>query len=290
MRGETRRCGAVLGGAVAVAGSVTAAVALGAHCWNRETTRVVARMHATAMEDAHAGVVERYDPGQLADAPAPVRRYFAFAVAPGQHALRRARLEHTGELASEPDRWKPFSSVQQVTTGPPGFVWDARIPMAPLPFGVRVRDSYVRGVGSMRAALGALVPLGGQQGTPEIAASALWRFLAEAVWLPTALLPSEHLTWTAVDDDTVRATLTDHGATAVADFHFGPRGEVVRVSGMRYRAVGDAQVLTATAGWHREYSRIGGMMIPTEGEIAWLLPEGPHAYWRARLARITYEP
>jgi hypothetical protein len=76
----------------------------------------------------------------------------------------------------------------------------------------------------MRAALAGLVPVAGQQGTPEIAASALWRYLAEAVWLPTALLPSGRLTWTAVDDRTARATLRDRGATAVADFHFGPAG------------------------------------------------------------------
>jgi hypothetical protein len=110
-----------------------------------------------------------------------------------------------------------------------------------------------------------------------------------AVWLPTALLPSERLTWTAVDDSTARATLRDHGATAVADFHFGPGGGVVRVTGTRYRAAGGGQVLTPTEGWHRAYARVDGMMVPTEGEVAWLLPEGPHAYWRARLLRAAYD-
>jgi hypothetical protein len=204
-----------------------------------------------------------------------------------QH-VRRAHIEHAGEFALEPGRWKPFTSVQEITAGPPGFVWDARLPMAPLPLAVRVRDGYVGVVGSSRAAVGALVPVGGQRGTPEVAASALWRFLAEAVWLPTALLPSERLSWTALDESTTRATLTDHGATAVADFHFGPRGEVVRVTGTRYRAVGGGQVLTPTEGRHGAYARLEGVMIPTEGEVAWLLPEGPHAYWRARLVRATY--
>jgi hypothetical protein len=97
------------------------------------------------------------------------------------------------------------------------------------------------------------------------------------------------LTWTPVDDSTARATLRDRGAAAVADFHFGSRGEVVRVTGSRYRAVGAGQVLTPTEGWHRAYARVGGMMIPTDGEVAWLLPEGSHAYWRARVVRATYE-
>jgi hypothetical protein len=280
----------MLGGAAAAAAGVAAAAG---RRWDLETARAVARLHDAARtapsEGGDADGGHRYDPDRIADAPAPVRRYFAFALAPGQRAVRRARLEHAGEFAAQPGRWKPFTSVQHVTADRPGFVWDARLPMPPLPLAVRVRDGYVGGVGSMRAALAGLVPVAGQQGTPEIAASALWRYLAEAVWLPTALLPSGRLTWTAVDDRTARATLRDRGATAVADFHFGPGGEVVRVTGTRYRAVGGGQALTATVGWHRAYARVDGMMVPTEGEVAWLLPEGPHAYWRARLARATYE-
>ncbi len=77
-------------------------------------------------------------------------------------------------------------------------------------------------------------------------------------------------------------------AGRAADFHFGRRGEVVRVTGVRHRAVGDGQVLTPTEGWHRAYARIDGMMVPTEGEVAWLLPGGRHTYWRARIVRATY--
>jgi hypothetical protein len=279
---------AVLGVAATTA-ATAAALAVAARRWDGATAHAVAGLHAGA-DGGDPSVA--YDPARLVDAPAPVRRYFAFALPPGQRPVRRARVQHAGEFALRPGAWKPFTSVQDFTADPPGFVWDARLPMAGAPVGnrlaVRVRDGYAAGVGSMRAAIAALVPVARQEGTPEIAASALWRYLAEAVWFPTALLPSERLTWTPVDDSTARATLRDRGATAVADFHFGSRGEVARVTGSRYRAVGAGQVLTPTEGWHRAYARVGGMMIPTEGEVAWLLPEGPHAYWRARVVRATY--
>jgi hypothetical protein len=29
------------------------------------------------------------------------------------------------------------------------------------------------------------------------------------------------------------------------------------------------------------------MMIPTDGEVAWLLPEGRFAYWRGRPAEVA---
>lgn len=245
------------------------------------------RLAAAAASDTGEAV---YDPARLTDLPEPVRRYLAFALTPGQAFVRRASLAHRGEFALRPGAWRPFTSHQEVTGDPPGFVWEARMAMGPWPATVRVRDSYVAGVGATDAALATVVPLGGQRGTPEVAASALWRYLAEAVWLPTALLPSDRLSWTAIDARTARATLRDRGATATADFHFGAEGQVDRVTGMRYRAVGRGQRLTPTEGWHRAYRRIAGMMVPTEGEVAWLLPAGPHAYWRATIVDVRYEP
>lgn len=108
------------------------------------------------------------------DVPEPARRYLTFALAPEQRSIRCARIEHTGEMALRPDRWKSFRSKQIITTETPSFVWDARIRFAPCPLHVSVRDSYVDGVGSSRAPIAGLVRLGGQQGTAEIAASALW--------------------------------------------------------------------------------------------------------------------
>jgi hypothetical protein len=31
------------------------------------------------------------------------------------------------------------------------------------------------------------------------------------------------------------------------------------------------------------------MRVPLDGEVAWLLPEGPKPYWRGRIAEIDYE-
>jgi len=32
-----------------------------------------------------------------------------------------------------------------------------------------------------------------------------------------------------------------------------------------------------------------GMRVPMQGEVAWLLPEGPAPYWRGRITDIIYE-
>ena len=186
--------------------------------------------------------------------------------------------------------WSPFTAEQYFTANPPGFVWDARIRMARL-FPVRVRDSYLAEEGVMLGAVGAVVPVVSQRGTPELAAGALARFLGEAVWLPTALLPREGLSWEAVDENTARATITDGEVSASADFHFSPSGQILSVSMTRHREVKGQSVATPfEARIAGDYRRAGSVMIPPSGEAAWLLPEGRFAYWRGRPVHVVYEP
>jgi len=234
------------------------------------------------------GEPSTFDVSRLAGLPAPVARYLAFALPPGQRIIARAHLRSSGTFAAKPNVWAPFIADQEVGTGPPEFVWNARIAMMPL-VPVRVRDRYVGGEGSMRAALAGLIPIVNQHGTPELAAASLQRFLAEAVWYPTALLPGDGLSWSPIDDRSARVMLTD-GPTAVSlDVTFGSAGEIETVSAMRYRDVKGTPVLTPWVGHHRDYTRLSSMMIPTSGEVAWVLPTGPEPYWRGRLVAATFD-
>ena len=154
---------------------------------------------------------------------------------------------------------------------------------------VHVRDSYTNGKGAMRARVGGLFRIVDQHGTPEIAAAALQRFLAEAVWVPTALAPRPGLVWSPIDDTTSRVTLTDGPSTVSLDMTFGASGEIVGTSGMRFRDVKGRPVLTRWVGEHREYRRIENMMIPTSGEVAWVVDEGRVPYWRGRLVEVRFD-
>jgi hypothetical protein len=285
--GDAMRRWAAIGAALVGVGVVgAAAVAAGTRRWNRETARAVRRL--ALPETASTGAPRTYDPAQLAGLPAPVARYLAFALQPGQPLVRRARVEHTGEFQAGAGRWQPFTSVEHFVVRPPGFVWDAAIRAAPL-VAVRVRDGYWNGEGSMRAAVAALVPVADQRGTPEMAEASLQRYLAEAPWVPTALLPSAGVRWTAVDDTVARATLVDGDVTASVDFHFGASGEILRVSAVRWRDVRGTPVATPWVARSWDYRRLGGMMVPTAGDVEWRPPEGPMPYWRGRVARAEYE-
>ena len=278
-------------GAVAVGGlaaGAAAAAAAGGLLWDRDTARAVRRLGSTATDPGAEPA--RFSPDRLAGLPAPVRRYFEFALAPGRPLVRRARLTQLGEFLSRPEGpWSPFTAVEHFSVTPPGFVWDASIKIAPL-VSVRVRDSYLEGEGAMLGKLGGLVPVVDVHGGAEIAEAALQRYLAEAVWLPTALLPGTGVAWTAVDDTTARATLADRGTSAWIEFRFAPGGEIAATSTERYRAVDGKPVLTPWVGRFWGYERVQGMTVPREGEVAWVLPEGRLPYWRGRVTGFAFEP
>ncbi|HEX6107512.1 MAG TPA: DUF6544 family protein [Gemmatimonadales bacterium] len=231
----------------------------------------------------------------LAKLPQPVQRYFALVLPEGQPRISRARVRQAGTFrmreGGDPESdWAPFTAVQHFTAEPPGFIWDARIRMAPLTT-VRVRDGYIGGHASMRGAVGGLVNVVNAADTPELRAGALQRYLAEAVWFPTALLPGR-VTWSAVDESHARATLADGETSVALDFEFTPGGEIVAAhTPGRLRALPGRRGeygLVPWGGRYAHYREQGGIRIPTEAEVFWVLEGREQPYYRGRNVRIEY--
>jgi hypothetical protein len=272
--------------AAGAAGGALAVVGAGGVAWERATARDVARVHQVAARFQ----APREAPAEAAELPAPVARFFAHAIRPGRAPVRAARIEHAGAFRTGlHQRWMPFRSVQHFSARPPAFVWNASMRMAPL-VGIRVRDSYLDGSAGMTAKLAGVVPLVDEQGGRELGSGALHRFLAEAVWLPTALLPGGPVSWKAVDDSTAIATLTDGDLAVSLEFRFNDRGEVLEVfTPERYRDVNGTGVPTPWRGRFRNYADVDGFRVPMEGEVEWQLPEGRLVYWRGRIVAARYE-
>ncbi|HXH12973.1 MAG TPA: DUF6544 family protein [Alphaproteobacteria bacterium] len=96
--------------------------------------------------------------------------------------------------------------------------------------------------------------------------------------------------WAAVDAASARATLQDGDTTLTLLFRFKANGliETVRAEA-RGRTVAGAVIPTPWEGWWSGYELRDGMRIPLQGEVAWLLPEGPKPYWRGRITRLRYD-
>lgn len=277
-------CGLVFG----VAGLGAATAAIGARRWNAESGHVIARLSAR-LAPIEAPYSEARD---LEGLPAPVVRYFRHVLRDGQPIISSARIHWKGEFnMGKPgrDNWRPFTAVQEFVPGAPGFVWNARIHMLPL-VPVYVRDSFLDGRGSMRAAALSLVSVVNAEGTPTLASGALQRYLGEAAWLPTALLPRQGVTWSAIDDHRARATITGGGTTVSLEFRFDSEGRNTSVF-TTDRFYDDGSGSAVLHPWEARNLRFGehnGVLVATDSVAEWHLPSGTFAYWKGRPTRVEY--
>jgi hypothetical protein len=86
------------------------------------------------------------------------------------------------------------------------------------------------------------------------------------------------------------APLKDGEITLTMLFRLNEDGliESVRAEA-RGRTVACTVIHTPWEGRWSHYELRDGMRIPLEGEVAWMLPEGPKPYWRGRIARLSYK-
>lgn len=257
--------------------------------WQNATVEMQRRLKAA--EDTQN--VARYSEIELIGLPAPVARYFRAVLKDGQPIIRRAHITWKGEFnMGKPgtDKWAPFTAKQDFVPRAPGFIWDARISMAP-GMNTLVRDAFVAGAGSIHAKVTGLVTVANSHDTPAIATGALQRYLGEAAWLPTALLPSQGVTWEPMDENRARATITAGGVTTSLEFRFGADGQIVSAYAAE-RVFDDGKSPATPHPWRARnlrYGEFNGMKVPVDSTAEWLFPAGPYAYWRGQPITIEYE-
>jgi hypothetical protein len=266
---------------------ITVALIYGSRRWESATKEMHAKLEAARLPTGR----KTYSPDELIGLPAPVQEYFRAVLKDGQPIVSAVFVEHSGtfNMSETGEKWRRFTSIQRVIAQRPGFDWEARIEMMP---GVtaRVHDAYIAGEGILHATLFGLVSLVNLRGTPEIAQGELMRFLAEAAWYPTGLLPSQGVQWKAIDDFFATATLKGGEIALTLLFCFDENGLIK--SGRaeaRGRTVAGTVIPTPWEVQWSNYELRDGMCIPTEGEVAWLLPEGPKPYFRGRVTSLRYE-
>lgn len=271
---------------LALAALLIAAKVLGAIRWSKQGELLRQQLAQGSNGDA----TDHVDFEQLGQLPDSVQVFFRAALQDRQKTIIAAHMVHHGQLnlGSGKERWKPFVSDQLVTTTKPGFDWNAIVTLCP-GLVVNVRDAYINGSGILRAALQGLIEVGHTEGPGEIAQGELMRFLAEAAWYPTTLLPSSGVSWEQLGSRSARATLIDHGHRAILLFEFNADGLIETVTAeQRGRLVGKQLVPTPWRGRFWNYAERDGMRVPLQGEVAWIVDGVPKPYWRGHLDRIKY--
>lgn len=253
-----------------------------------------ARALASAVADLQARAlrqpVQSKFPRSLEELPPPVRRYLNH-VLPPDRILKFIRYEQAGFIRANPmsDRWMQFTASQVISPETTEFLWTAHASIAPL-LRVEVADSLLGGIGGGRVLLLSAIPIASAAGNMEMNSGALHRFLAEAVWYPSALLPSPHLTWAPVDDHTAIATLADEVTAVSLEFRFNSQDEVTGIyTPGRWGTFDGGYRKVAWEGKFRRYFRQQGLLIPGEGEVGWHLNGEWRSVWQGTVMSASME-
>ncbi|HYH30854.1 MAG TPA: DUF6544 family protein [Pseudonocardia sp.] len=194
--------------------------------------------------------------------PEPAQRHLRAVIDPGASITQTVLLRMHGRI--KVGRWLPFRA-HQVLSPHRGFVWSARA--AGLISGW---DRYIDGAGAMQWKLGGVITVARGDG-PDVSRSAAARAAAEAIWVPTALLPRCGVRWTSDGSDSATLHYDLDGQPMSVTYRFDEQGHLTALVFDRW---GDPDN-TGTWGWHRfggeitNYRRFGDVLIPQAGRVGW---------------------
>jgi hypothetical protein len=235
------------------------------------------RIEAIAARLASAPVAETPMPP-----PPPIIQSYTQRAASDTPVPDTICLHQCAEMRTNPgERWRPITAEQVISVRASGFVWLARMRLAPL-LSVRILDCYVGGEGLLEVRLLGLLRLARATG-PQTSRGELMRYLAELAWAPHAMRHNPHLSWREIDATTVEVSAESAGGPARVRLVFA-NGDIGRIEADdRPRLVGGRTVPTRWCGRFFDYREMNGCRIPTGAEVSWVLKEGPFECWRGRV-------
>ena len=238
--------------------------------------------------DAPSGERNVFEPENYLFLPESARRYLGHALAPGTPLAEAVRLTMHGEIKLG-GYWRPFAA-EQVIRPARGFLWSATVKQRGLP--IRGSDRLIDGAGEMHWKLFGLFPLMNASG-PNIARSAIGRFQAEAVWLPSMLCARDTL-WTEADGRRPRATLCTLGEETQLALEIEDSGRVAASSLLRWgNPDGGAYRYVPFGGHFDEERTFDGVTIPTRVRVGWHFGtprfESEGEFFRATVESATFK-
>ena len=225
----------------------------------------------------------------LAGLPEPAQRYLRYAGLMGRPLVDTVRVRQSCRMRPAPNGFSlPLVAEQWYSVEPPGFIWDATVPVAGIPL-VRGRDGYIDGRGMMTIKGGSLVPFVDASG-PEMDQASLLRHLSEMPWFPSAFL-RDRVSWEAIDDTSVRVSIVDGDLRATGVMEIDPDGRLVEFRSERHAMVGKSFELRPWSASTYAYGEFEGLRLPVRGAAVWTLPDGTKLpYIEVELTDVASDP
>jgi hypothetical protein len=206
-----------------------------------------------------------FTPEMIAGLPDPARRYFLFAIAPRTPLRTVVELDMVGEIGlgnKERPNYQPMVA-RKILAPPHGFVWTPQIGSGLSR--VSGSDACIGDRAWTRFWLLDTVPVARTRTSSDLVRSSRARAVAEALWVPAALLPTNGVAWESIDTRRSRAHLHYDDESFALDLTVAEDGRPLSVSMNRWTNANPQHVFRyqpfgATV---EETGTFGGYTIPT---------------------------
>jgi len=199
-------------------------------------------------------------------------------------------LGQTAYIKTDEDSdWKVMNASECFTATKPNFIWNSSLRNNEF-FWVQSVDSYINGDGNMLIKLNSSITISDAWNI-EMNKSGLFRYLSEAVFFPTSLLPNKDLQWNILDTNTAEIKFSDKGNSVVAKVFFSENGTIKKMETYdKFRSTFSGFAKTLYTIYYSKYKWLTkNYYTPTHFEVEWDLPEGKFKYGKFDITNINYE-
>lgn len=232
--------------------------------------------------------VAKFDYSQIKGLPLVVQKYFRLNIERGVFEARYIKFKQTSEIRSDENaQWKELNAEQFYSVIEPGYVWNASFQMSELLW-LRNIETYVKGKSKIIFKLFSSVNMGEHFGQ-ELDQSSLARFLTEAVFFPSRLLPSKHLFWSGINSQKAKVTLKYYDLSVSATCYFNTLGEIIKIeTDDRYKTTKSGIKKAKYIVHYSKYKSFVGYSVPTASEAEWDEDGKTFKFIKSTFTDITY--
>lgn len=241
--------------------------------------------------------VEIFTQDMSADLPTPARKYFDYMIKPGTPLKRIANIEMGGRLGLGPQSAPDYMdmSANQVLAFPDGFVWkvkSGRGPMVLTGFDALYKDKSWSRFWLMHS-----IPVGRAGGRSkrqeDFRRASFGRMVAEAsFWSPAALLPSDIVSWRALDANSAEATIKYGGLTQTVEIYLNNDAQPYKVIIPRWSDANSTNTyqIQPFGGYLSAFKEFEGYNLPTHVEGGnFIGTDQYYPFYIADIETITFE-
>lgn len=240
------------------------------------------------IQSAQTYPAEKFYYSEIDSLPAPVQKYFRFAIKEGTAKPRFVRIKQSGKFKTNVGaEFKDLTAVQYSISSEPGFIWSGDINFADVIW-IRGIDTYFEDTGSLLIKFMSGITISNESGE-EVAQAQVVRWLLEGLWYPSALLPSENLSWSPIDSTSAEIKFKKNNIEINVLVSFNEDGSIEQVKTKRYMTTNAGPMLTDYTGYFSEYEEINGITIPTHGEVEWNMEDRDFRYGKFDIDKIEFD-